>query len=131
IRDDANTIRLAATYQDAVKGHAIDLKPGASGTQHLASGGAGIANRARADVPVDQTTQQVNSAKNAKTVSSGTTAAILSGASVTAGHVSVVAHNKTTLDLLTGGIAFGLTAGVGVGVVVANIDSDVSAFVDA
>ena len=62
-------------------------------------------------------------------MSSGTTAAIDTGAVVQATNVGVTARNHTRLDVLTGGAGFGAAVGLGLGIAVVTIDADVSAFI--
>ena len=117
---------------DGVTGQNVDLtgSGGSSNNNSLTLRAASLGNMARGDVSASSPAGEVSGATGATSgVSSGTTAAILSRATVTAKTVDVNARNHTELDLLTGGIGLGLGAGIGLGIVVATVDSDVSAFV--
>ena len=130
IKVDEGHFKLADTLADAMLDHGRDLTGAGSGTQTVQGGSAAITDDARGDVADSHVGSQIGKATAASTgLSSGTTAAIDTGARVVASDVGINARNRTRLDLLTGGVGVGGTAGLGLGVVVANVDSDVSAFV--
>jgi hypothetical protein len=87
IRTGANTVQFAATYNDANAGNEIDLEAGTSGTQRLADGSEGIANSARSNVAGNSPDGMVADATSSTPwsgISSGTTAAIDTGATIIA-----------------------------------------------
>ena len=130
IKIDKDHFAFADTLADASGGRALDLTSGGSGTQTVRGGSTATTTDARGTVAGSGVGSQIGAATGAGTgISSGTTAAIDIGARVVASSVDVNARNRTRLDLLTGGIGVGGVAGLGLGVVVANVDSDVSAFI--
>ncbi|WP_158271824.1 LEPR-XLL domain-containing protein, partial [Methylosinus sporium] len=124
-------VNLAASYEDAQAGHAIDIDAaGASGSAHnLAAGNAQIANMARSASTANTPAGRVNSATKATSgVTSGTTAGILQYADIATGNLDVISRQALDLTARAGGVAGGAAAlGVGLGVV--SIDADSTAFI--
>ena len=125
------TVQLAATYQDAEAGIAIDLTSAGTGSGHqLLAGAVALANSGRDTIASRSPGGKVSGATSASTgLSSGTTAAIDTGVTIDAGSVGVHARQKFDLDTLTGGVGLGLGAGLGLGIAVVLVDADVSAFI--
>lgn len=126
-----NVVKLAATYEDAVAGRAIDLDlAGTTGTQHqLIAGGAQIGNLGKSASSNNSPSGRVSAATSARTnISSGTTAAILPGAVIETGSVNVGAQQKLDFNGRTGGLAGGAGA-IGIGLAVLNVDADVTAVI--
>lgn len=128
---DPTRIRLAATYEDAQAGRAIDINAAtATGANHrLAGSGAEIANLARTGIgssPAGRVSTAVNAIGN---VTSGTTAGIQSGAAIVATDVAVKANQGLDFTARAGGAAAGLAGAIGVGVAVVNIDADTTAYI--
>src|SRR5207244_5860902 len=112
-------------------GDRVDLVGGGSGTNHrLTARGASLGNAARSDVASDSPAGKVNTATTTHDgVSSGTTAAIDTGATIDANSAAVNARQKFTLETLTGGFGGAAGGALGLGVSVVTVDADVSAFI--
>ncbi|MCB1491701.1 MAG: hypothetical protein KDJ77_07865, partial [Rhodobiaceae bacterium] len=128
---DPTKVKLAATFEDAQAGTAIDLDGSvATGSSHnLANGNAQMGNIARSEIGSSSPAGRVSGAVNAtQNLTSGTTAGILSGAVIDATNVAVKANQQLDYTARAGGIGLG-AVGLGVGIVVVNVDADATAFV--
>ncbi len=137
IVDGADTIQLAATHDDAMAGNAILITSvGATGTDHtFTANPAGTDNvavsGASANLPNNAVSNGTNPNNNQSgTIASGTTAAIASGATITATTVAVDADQSFMLSSYPGGLGAGAGAALGVGIAVITVNSNVSAYVD-
>ncbi|MFN3348008.1 beta strand repeat-containing protein, partial [Pseudorhodoplanes sp.] len=121
-------IKLAATYEDAFAGRAIDLTGGATGSNHrLSASSAQIGEIARQSSA--RNTPSVSGALSATGIrASGTAAAIESGAAIVAGDIDVVARQKLDFTTRGGGVGAGAGA-LGVGIVVLDIDVDTTSYI--
>jgi WD40 repeat protein len=121
-------IKLAATYEDAFAGRAIDLTGGATGSNHrLSASSAQITEIARQSSA--RNTPSVSGALSATGIlASGTTAAIESGAMIVAGDIDVVARQRLDFTTRAGGVGAGAGA-LGVGIVVLDIDVDTTSYI--
>ena len=129
--DDPNTVRLAASPQDALAGLAIDLDAsGATGTQHrLVPAVGGATGDAEETIDESAPVGAVSSATGAQDVGPGTVAFIGAGAVVTAGDdVSVLALETVTYNGQTGSVAVGV-GGIGGSVTIANVGTRADAHI--
>ena len=131
--DDPHKVRLAETHTDALAGNFLDIDAGGAtgGSHRLSNDSAGLGNAVRAENGDSLPDGRVGEAVNRRGgVTSGTVAGVGRGAEIRARNVHVTSLQILDVKAVAGtGAASLFTVALGVGVVVLNVDADVTSYI--